>query len=506
MPKISLAGPAELLTILPYHLGFQPIRSVVVACFRGARLGLVARLDLVGPELAPLAAARLLPTLLTEAPTAVALVAFEDDRDEALPLLGALADGLDAHDVGLRERLVVREGRWWDLHSARCPEQGWPVPELADVPAVASYVALGHAVLPDRSELARLVEPLARDAPRHDLARRSVEDWQRRYANAGGWSRRGRSGRPRTGRPGGARGSGRGPGAGRARGAARAGARFGVLDDDLTPLEFLVDDALVAWGGVLRGDIVGYGIEHWLPALVGPLRDAFVRDAVIAWLCPGSSVFGPPPDVLAPALELFLGPGLRLLGAASPQDRLLGDVVDLSGPEQRADGRDDGSATEDAGGAGGAGSAGEPGGDDEAGDAGEAGGDDELLGDDGGEGDDLEDLEEPGVIDEQDALDELDDVDDLGLLDDLAGDDWDAWEEATLPHVVQARLEQVCRLTPAVHAAPLLSLVAAVAWWCGDGARARVAVDRALELEPGHVLAGLLRDALDGGLRPHRCT
>ena len=28
------------------------------------------------------------------------------------------------------------------------------LPELADVPAVASYVALGHAVLPDRDELA----------------------------------------------------------------------------------------------------------------------------------------------------------------------------------------------------------------------------------------------------------------------------------------------------------------------------------------------------------------
>jgi hypothetical protein len=273
----------------------------------------------------------------------------------------------------------------------------------------------------------------------------------------------------------------------------------------------------VAWGGVLRGDIVSYGIEHWLPALVGPLRDAFVRDAVIAWLCPGSSVFGPPPDVLAPALELFLGPGLRLRGAASPQDRLLGDVVDLSGPARSADGSAGGPGV-----AGGAGVADE---------SGESGGDDGR--DDGGDGDDLahlgelDDLDECSDLDELDELDDLDDAadpddpdaadpdaadpdaddpDDLGLLDDLAGDDWEAWEEATLPHVVQARLEQVCRLTPAVHAAPLLSLVGAVAWWCGDGARARVAVDRALELEPGHVLAGLLRDALDRGLRPHRCT
>ena len=47
MPKISLSGPADLLTILPFHLGFQPTRSVVVVCFHGKRLGLVARFDLV---------------------------------------------------------------------------------------------------------------------------------------------------------------------------------------------------------------------------------------------------------------------------------------------------------------------------------------------------------------------------------------------------------------------------------------------------------------------------
>ena len=40
MPKISLSGPAELLTIIPFHLGFQPVRSVVVVCFHGKRLGL----------------------------------------------------------------------------------------------------------------------------------------------------------------------------------------------------------------------------------------------------------------------------------------------------------------------------------------------------------------------------------------------------------------------------------------------------------------------------------
>ena len=51
---------------------------------------------------------------------------------------------------------------------------------------------------------------------------------------------------------------------------------------------------------------------------------------------------------------------------------------------------------------------------------------------------------------------------------------------------------------------PLLSIVASIAWWCGDGARAGVAVDHALELEPDHSLSRLVRDALDHGVRPRQ--
>jgi hypothetical protein len=68
------------------------------------------------------------------------------------------------------------------------------------------------------------------------------------------------------------------------------------------------------------------------------------------------------------------------------------------------------------------------------------------------------------------------------------------------------RLEQVCRLTPAAHAAPLLSVVASLAWWCGDGARAGIAVDHALDLEPDHRLCRLVRQSLDHGIRPSRCA
>ncbi|MFV0254019.1 MAG: DUF4192 family protein [Beutenbergiaceae bacterium] len=47
-----------------------------------------------------------------------------------------------------------------------------------------------------------------------------------------------------------------------------------------------------------------------------------------------------------------------------------------------------------------------------------------------------------------------------------------------------------------------LALLAWLAWWRGDGARADVLLSQCLREDPGCRLAHLLRDALDGGIRP----
>jgi hypothetical protein len=485
MPKISLSGPAELLTIIPFHLGFQPERSVVVVCFHGKRLGLVARLDVVNPQLAPEAAAQTLPTLLQGAPSSVAIVGFEDVPDESLPLLEALAEGVEAERVIVRERLVLRGGRWRSVGCDCCPDEGWLLPEQADVPAVASYVALGHAVLPDREELARLVRPLSPSEPRHDLTASAIEDWQRRYRAAGGSV----SELPQ--QP-----TGRHDPARRAKAAA---AGLGVLDGgEPTSRQFLVNDSLVAWGGVLTGDVVGYGIEHWLPSLVGPLRDVQFRDALIGWLCPGTVPLDTFPVELVVMLDVLLGPHLRLAPAADGGAR---------------DGTDN-SASIDAG-AGGDVASRLAASDLEALRALHAlldlGSDTPSGADDGGgetvgracdvEPDDWDGTDEAGGRESDEGWDG---TDELGGRESDEG--WQDWDEASGPRLMLGRLEQVCRLTPAAHAAPLLSVVASLAWWCGDGARAGIAVDHALDLEPDHRLCRLVRQSLDHGIRPSRCA
>ena len=65
-------------------------------------------------------------------------------------------------------------------------------------------------------------------------------------------------------------------------------------------------------------------------------------------------------------------------------------------------------------------------------------------------------------------------------------------------------VEQVARRTVPPADAPVCTLLAWVAYARGDGARANVALDRALATDPDYSLAVLLRQALDGGVSPRQ--
>jgi hypothetical protein len=71
---------------------------------------------------------------------------------------------------------------------------------------------------------------------------------------------------------------------------------------------------------------------------------------------------------------------------------------------------------------------------------------------------------------------------------------------ATAVH--EAVLEAVVARGRTGAQAPALTLLALLAWWGGDGARARVLLDGALDAEPGYRLAELLDDALSAAVPP----
>jgi Domain of unknown function (DUF4192) len=60
----------------------------------------------------------------------------------------------------------------------------------------------------------------------------------------------------------------------------------------------------------------------------------------------------------------------------------------------------------------------------------------------------------------------------------------------------------VCRAAPPELSPGPLTVLAHLAWWLGDGALARTALDRALAVDPDYRLATLLERMVDVAARP----
>lgn len=246
---IRLRGPADIITVLPYHLGYRPAESLVVVCLMRNRIGVVGRIDLPPPDVDPdLVAVELLPIVRRERPDAVVLVGFESTHGQAEPASVAMRDAIESAGIRVIERLVVRDGRWWSLDCDRdcCPADGEPVQTDDEVPAVSDYIVRGRRPAGSRADLA------AR------LAHRPEPEQDRRCAafiNDLATARRSRSALQRR--------------------------RRRMLQDwarilDLTPSG--PDDVAAP---PPRDD------EAWAWAVVS-LLDVAVRDLLIAWLCPGT--------------------------------------------------------------------------------------------------------------------------------------------------------------------------------------------------------------------------
>ena len=65
---------------------------------------------------------------------------------------------------------------------------------------------------------------------------------------------------------------------------------------------------------------------------------------------------------------------------------------------------------------------------------------------------------------------------------------------------------EVLRRVETAYVAPVGCVLGYLAWRAGDGALARVAIDRALLADPQHPMAGLLDEVLGLGIGPHAMT
>ena len=262
---IHLSGPADVLTVLPYQLGFHPHDCLVVVSLHGTRMGLVQRIDLPPPEHVGDAVAAMTLPLRQDSPRAVLLIGFEEREDESRAMLDEMAAACRAHGVEVADRMVVRGGRWFDLDCVQncCPPEGLPLPAPSAVPAVAEFVGREICPLPDRSALADLLEP-----NRPLLSRavsRLADEWLQLRLEAGD------------------------------AGETEPGAKETELDG------FRASE-LAVWSLVLCDKDDAEPIRALPPQdlamLAVSLTDVDLRDGLIAWLCPGTL----PQDLIDPSL------------------------------------------------------------------------------------------------------------------------------------------------------------------------------------------------------------
>lgn len=161
--RIRLSDPSELIAAVPHLLGFHPRDSVVLMALHGKSLGLTLRADLVPADQARRLAEQLLPPVVRQRPTGVALVVVGGDvAPDGDPPHRVLVDALD--DVLTGAGLPVVHAAWTTETTGGAPWRCYDDPRCtgtvadpATSPLAAATVAAGAVTFRSREAMAELL-------------------------------------------------------------------------------------------------------------------------------------------------------------------------------------------------------------------------------------------------------------------------------------------------------------------------------------------------------------
>ena len=169
--------PREILSLLPYRLGFRPRDSAVAVSLRAprGRVGVVLRVDLpalADPEVGAQVARATVAVLGRDRAQGTLLVVYTDadprlaDDDEATAVARAVAHYREAADAPLGDVavwVVTRTGYLsYDCARSCCPPGGRPLRELESTQVSARMVLEGATVASSRDDLVRMLKALNR--------------------------------------------------------------------------------------------------------------------------------------------------------------------------------------------------------------------------------------------------------------------------------------------------------------------------------------------------------
>lgn len=169
MPTLTSAH--DLITAIPFIIGFEPTNSIVIISVKQGEVGLAMRIDL--PSSIDSDAIDLLAHhCLKDGADAALLVAYmPDHRDDGDLILIAIGAGLMRSGIEIQESIVIAEGRYRSIICRDldcCPAIGKEVPAIKGSVIAVEHVIAGNPM--PFASIGELIETLAADSSSLDLA------------------------------------------------------------------------------------------------------------------------------------------------------------------------------------------------------------------------------------------------------------------------------------------------------------------------------------------------
>ncbi|MGH8792007.1 MAG: DUF4192 domain-containing protein, partial [Stackebrandtia sp.] len=162
-PDITLESPAELLSAVPYLVGYVPAESMVVIGLTDKQIGLTACTPLPSADEPP-GRIGVTAQVLRRNDVQAAVIVGYGPRERVARSVDYMRGVLDEAGVDLVEAMRVAGGRYWSFTCPGancCPAEGLPLhPERAT--AVDAAFAVGGAqALPSRDAMLDRLSPVA---------------------------------------------------------------------------------------------------------------------------------------------------------------------------------------------------------------------------------------------------------------------------------------------------------------------------------------------------------
>ncbi|GAA3956641.1 DUF4192 domain-containing protein [Actinoplanes auranticolor] len=168
MKKQKVSSPAELISAVPFLIGFHPADSLVVVATQGALITFAVRIDLpehnTPEEEARAAVLHLATIVLRQEAEAVTILGYGEERRVA-PAVMRISDAFRKAGVAIVDELHVEDGRFRSYlctDASCCPPEGQPC-EPQDSVMAAEATFAGAVALPDREALEAQLTPVTGD-------------------------------------------------------------------------------------------------------------------------------------------------------------------------------------------------------------------------------------------------------------------------------------------------------------------------------------------------------